>query len=124
MQFQLTDDKMIYATAGKGFRAGGVSSQVVADHLPDLLDTLGITAAEIPPAFKSDTVKSYELGGKFRLFERLQVNLAAFRIDWEDVQATTTLGCGQGFTSNGGKARSQGGELSVQFRPAIRCRCT
>jgi iron complex outermembrane recepter protein len=117
LQFQLADDKMIYATASKGFRAGGVSSQVSQTICATALANLGITAADIPPAFKADTVKSYELGGKFRLFERLQVNLAAFRIDWEDVQVTTTLSCGQGFTNNGGKARSEGGELSVQFRP-------
>jgi outer membrane receptor protein involved in Fe transport len=118
LQFNFADNKFVYATAGKGFRAGGVSSQVSQTICQTALDNLGITAADIPPAFKADTVKSYELGGKFRLFDRLQVNLAAFRIDWEDVQVTTTLTCGQGFTSNGGKARSQGGELSMQFRPA------
>jgi outer membrane receptor protein involved in Fe transport len=117
LQLQLADDKMIYATASKGFRAGGVSSQVSQTICATALANLGITAADIPPAFKADTVRSYELGGKFRLFERLQVNLAAFRIDWEDVQVTTTLSCGQGFTNNGGKARSEGGELSVLFRP-------
>ena len=72
------------------------------------LDNLGITAADIPPAFGPDTVKSYELGGKFRLFNRLQVNLAAFRIDWDDVQVTTTLTCGQGFTANGGRGAQPG----------------
>ena len=117
MQFQLSDDKMMYATAGKGFRAGGVSSQISQTICAPFLTALGITAADIPPVFKSDTVKSYELGGKFRLFDRLQVNFAGFRIDWEDVQTTITLGCGQGYTANGGKARSEGGELSVQFRP-------
>lgn len=117
MQYQFTDDKFVYANASKGFRAGGVSAQVSQTICQTALDNLGIAATDIPPAFKSDTVKSYELGGKFRLFDRLQVNLAAYRIDWDDVQVTTTLTCGQGFTSNGGKARSQGGELSVQLRP-------
>ncbi|MEP7243856.1 MAG: TonB-dependent receptor, partial [Gammaproteobacteria bacterium] len=117
LQYQFADDKMVYASASKGFRAGGVSSQVAQTQCQTALDNLGITAADIPPAFGPDTVKSYELGGKFRLFKRLQVNFAAFRIDWEDVQVTTTLTCGQGFTSNGGAARSQGGELSVEFVP-------
>jgi outer membrane receptor protein involved in Fe transport len=62
-------------------------------------------------------VWSYELGGKFRMFQRLQLNLAAFRIDWKDVQVTTTLTCGQGFTANGGRARSEGGEMSLEFVP-------
>lgn len=117
VQYQITDDKMLYASAGKGFRAGGVSSQVSQTICQTALDNLGITAADIPPAFGPDTVWSYELGGKFRLFERLQINLAAFRIDWKDVQVTTTLTCGQGFTANGGKARSEGGEMSIEYRP-------
>jgi iron complex outermembrane receptor protein len=117
LQYQFADDRMVYASASKGFRAGGVSSQVSQTICQTALDNLGITAADIPPTFGPDTVWSYELGGKFRLFQRLQVNLAAFRIDWKDVQVTTTLTCGQGFTSNGGKARSEGGELSVEFRP-------
>jgi len=94
-----------------------VSSQVSQTICQTALDNLGITAADIPPAYGPDTVWSYELGGKFRMFDRLQVNLAAFRIDWKDVQVTTTLTCGQGFTSNGGRARSEGGELSVEFLP-------
>jgi outer membrane receptor protein involved in Fe transport len=117
LQYQLADDKMVYASASKGFRAGGVSSQVSQTICQTALDNLGITAADIPPAYGPDTVWSYELGGKFRLFDRLQVNLAAFRIEWKDVQVTTTLTCGQGFTSNGGRARSEGGELSMEFLP-------
>jgi outer membrane receptor protein involved in Fe transport len=117
VQYQFSDDKMVYASASKGFRAGGVSSQVSQTICQTALDNLGITAADIPPAFGPDTVWSYELGGKFRLFSRLQLNLAAFRIDWKDVQVTTTLTCGQGFTANGGKARSEGGEMSLEFRP-------
>jgi iron complex outermembrane receptor protein len=117
LQYQFTGDKFIYASASKGFRAGGVSSQVSQTICQAALDNLGITAADIKPTFGPDTVKSYELGGKFRLLDRIQLNVAGFRIDWEDVQATTTLACGQGFTANGGRARSQGGELSLQLRP-------
>jgi iron complex outermembrane recepter protein len=117
VQYQFTDDKMMYASASKGFRAGGVSSQVSQTICQTALDNLKITAADIPPQFGPDTVWSYELGGKFRVGNRLQVNLAAFRIDWKDVQVTTTLTCGQGFTANGGKARSEGGEMSVEYRP-------
>jgi iron complex outermembrane receptor protein len=117
VQYNFTDDKMVYVSASKGFRAGGVSSQVSQTICQTALDNLGITAADIPPAFGPDTVWSYELGGKFRLFDRLQIKLAAFRIDWKDVQVTTTLTCGQGFTANGGRARSEGGEMSVEFVP-------
>jgi iron complex outermembrane recepter protein len=117
LQYQFTDDKMVYATAAKGFRAGGVNPAISPTFCAQALAALGLSATDIPTGFEPDTVWSYELGSKFRLFEVLQVNLAAFRIDWDEIQATTTLSCGQGFTKGGGKARSEGAELSVQYRP-------
>lgn len=118
LEYQFTDTRRVYATASKGFRAGGVSSQISQTICQTALDGLGITAADIPPAFDPDTVWSYELGSKLRLLDgTLQLNVAAFRIDWDDIQATTVLSCGQGFTSNGGQARSEGGEIQLQYRP-------
>jgi iron complex outermembrane receptor protein len=117
LQYNFADDKMVYATAAKGFRAGGVNPAISPTFCAQALDQLGLTATDIPLSFDADTVWSYELGSKFRLWEVMQVNVAAFRIDWEDIQATTTLSCGQGFTKGGGKARSEGAELSVQYRP-------
>ena len=117
LQYQFNDTNMAYATAGKGFRAGGVNAQISQTICETFLTPLGLTADDIPPAFGSDTVWSYELGGKFRLLDTLQVNLAVFRIEWDNIQATTTLGCGQGFTTNGGKALSEGAELQVQYAP-------
>ena len=117
LQFQFNDNNMTYATAGKGFRAGGVNAQISQTICETFLTPLGLTASDIPPAFGPDTVWSYELGGKFRVLDSLQVNLAVFRIDWENIQATTTLGCGQGFTTNGSRAQSEGAELQVQYAP-------
>ena len=117
LQYQFTDDKMIYVTAAKGFRAGGVNPAISPTFCSAALAQLNLQATDIPLGFDPDTVWSYELGSKLRLTDTLQVNMAAFRIDWDDIQATTTLSCGQGFTTSGGKARSEGGELSVQYRP-------
>ena len=117
LQYQFTDDKFVYASASKGFRAGGVSSQVSQTICQIALDNLGITAADIPPAFEPDTVKSYELGGKFRLFNRLQVNVAAFRIDWDDVQVTTTLTCGQSFTPTAARRAARAVSSQLNFVP-------
>jgi iron complex outermembrane receptor protein len=111
---------MIYATAARGFRAGGVNAQISQTICQTALSQIGITATDVPAAYKPDTVWSYELGGKFRLFDKLQLNLAAYRINWNDVQATTTLSCGQGFTSNGGRAESKGAEAQLVFQPVHR----
>jgi len=117
LQYQFSDDKMVYATASKGFRAGGVNAEVSQTICAAALAPLGVTARDLPRTYDSDTVWSYELGAKFRLFDTVQVNIAGFRIDWEDVQATTTLTCGQSFTANGEKARSEGAEVQIQYQP-------
>jgi iron complex outermembrane recepter protein len=117
LQYQLNDQSMVYATASRGFRAGGVNAQISQTICETALNQIGITASDVPAAYKPDTVWSYELGGKFRLFEKLQLNLAAYRINWNGIQATTTLSCGQGFTSNGGRAESKGAEAQLVFQP-------
>jgi iron complex outermembrane recepter protein len=117
LQFQINDRNMLYATAAKGFRAGGVNAQISQTICETFLNQIGITAADVPTAYRPDTVWSYELGGKFRPFDALQVNLAVYEIDWTGIQATTTLGCGQSFTSNGKRARSKGAELQALYQP-------
>ena len=117
LEYQLNDQSMIYATAARGFRAGGVNAQISQTICQTALSQIGITATDVPAAYKPDTVWSYELGGKFRLFDKLQLNLAAYRINWNDIQATTTLSCGQGFTSNGRRAESKGAEAQLVYQP-------
>jgi iron complex outermembrane recepter protein len=117
LQYQITDRNMVYATAAKGFRAGGVNAQISQTICETFLEQIGITAADVPAAYRPDTVWSYELGGKFRPLNPLQVNLAVYEIDWSGIQATTTLGCGQSFTSNGKRARSKGAELQALYQP-------
>ncbi len=119
VEYDLTPNRIVYATAAQGFRAGGVNPQVAQSVCQTGLTQLGITATQIPAAYNSDKVWSYEVGGKFRLLDnRLQLNAAAYLIDWSGVQSTVTIGgCGQSFVINGGRARSEGMDLQAQFRP-------
>jgi len=119
IEYDLTPDRILYATAAQGFRAGGVNPQVAQAVCAVSLAQLGINATDIPSSYQSDKVWSYEAGGKFRLLDnRLQVNAAAYMIDWTGVQATVVLGtCGQSFVINGGRARSQGADFQVSYRP-------
>jgi outer membrane receptor protein involved in Fe transport len=118
-QYQLTDDNMLYANAAKGFRAGGVNNQLNPNTCAVGLALFGLTVNDIPKDYGPDTVWSYEAGGKFRLLDRkLQLNLAAFRIDWTNIQVSIAAqGCGQNWSQNGGSARSQGVDLQAQYRP-------
>lgn len=100
-QFQLTADTLLYGKIATGYQPGGPN----------------VVLPGIPPSVDSSTLTSYELGMK-GLFanNRLQLDLAAYRIDWQDIQIITFFNGNSGL-ANGGKARSQGFELSAVFRP-------
>jgi iron complex outermembrane receptor protein len=105
---------MIYATAAKGFRVGGVnffSDKLCAADLA----ALGLTAAQVK-TFASDSLWNYEVGAKTNWANRrLTVNGALFDIELSNVQQQVSLpNCGFGVGVNSGAARSRGGELEVQ----------
>src|SRR3546814_6112093 len=71
----LTDDHMLYATISRGFRSG-------TPNLYSVLDSG-------PPIVKPDYVWNEEVGAKLSWFNgHLITNVSAYRIDWQDVQAT------------------------------------
>ena len=116
LSFQATDETMLYASATKGYRAGGYNNPVPLNCGDDLTN-LGLT--ERPPTFKSDTLWSYEVGGKSRAFnDRLSIDASAYIIKWKSIQSTYNLPtCGFSVTINAGDATSKGFELAIQSRP-------
>jgi outer membrane receptor protein involved in Fe transport len=117
-QYTFAPRQMLYATAAKGFRAGGINPVITSTGLilSNLLYGMTDTKA-IPKFYKSDSIWSYEVGGKFSLFDgRAQVNVAGFWIDWKDVQVNQNLG-GDSFNANAPHAVSKGFEVETQFRP-------
>jgi iron complex outermembrane receptor protein len=115
--YEFTKNDLVYFTASKGFRSGGVNAPVGPVVCAPGLALYGITATQAPLTYAPDTVWSYEAGGKFRLLDnRMQLNAAAFRIDWSNIQSAITLTCGQGFVLNGKNARSQGVDFQGQYR--------
>jgi iron complex outermembrane receptor protein len=118
IEYQFAPDRIVYATAAKGFRAGGVNPQVAQSTCDAGLTALGITANQIPTSYGPDEVWSYEIGEKFRLMDnRLQLNTAVYQIDWSGVQATIPISCGFNFVMNGGRAQSRGVDLQTSYRP-------
>jgi outer membrane receptor protein involved in Fe transport len=116
--YEITKNDLVYFTAAKGFRSGGVNAPVGPVVCAPGLAIYGISATDAPLTYAPDTVWSYEVGGKFRLLDnRMQLNAAAFRIDWSSIQSAITLTCGQGFVLNGKRARSQGVDFQGQWRP-------
>jgi len=94
-------DTMLYARIATGYRPGGPNPR----------------ALNLPPTVAADTLTNYELGLKTQLLAgRTQVNVAAFRIDWRDIQQSVTLG-GIGSIDNTGDAVSKGFELETVWLP-------
>ncbi len=115
-------ENMYYASATKGFRPGGVNTGVGGICDGDLF-TLGLPVVNgrprVPDQFDSDSLWSYEVGGKNTLFNhRLQVNTSLFFINWKNIQQNVYLpSCGEQFTANLGQAESKGGDIDISFRP-------
>lgn len=98
----------LYATASQGYRIGQTNFNAGTDP-------------NIPVGYKPDSLWNYELGVKSELLDhRLKVNLAAFFIDWSDIQLTRFITMTNGFdtniTDNAGDAEIKGIEGEIVAR--------
>jgi outer membrane receptor protein involved in Fe transport len=122
LSYQIDDDNMVYATAAKGFRPAGASLRVPTVCQSDLatfgyLDAQGKSTQ--PLTYGSDSVWSYELGSKNRLFDgRLVLDGSVYEIKWKNIQTDVGLpDCGYDFVDNLANATSRGFDLALQARP-------
>jgi iron complex outermembrane recepter protein len=107
LSYKPDETNFFYAAIAKGFRIGGVNTQIPASCQ---------TAA--PSSYTSDTVWSHEIGAKNLLFDgRLQLAGSIFEIDWSRVQTNFTLDCGFNYVANAGAAKSTGFDLVVGMFP-------
>jgi outer membrane receptor protein involved in Fe transport len=105
LTWQPDDDHLVYALVSRGFRFGGPNIAVDPTF-------------PIPGQFESDSLVNYEIGARTTLLgRRLQLDGTLFHVDWNDIQVTQTSPGGFTYTANAGKARSQGFEGNVRFRP-------
>jgi len=102
LRYELDDDWSAYAKVSRGFKSGGWSTELIST--PDV-------------RFQSEFLTNYELGLKgVGLDNRLRVSLAAFYMDYKDLQVVqidpvTTFGI---FT-NAGSASSKGVEAEFEL---------
>ncbi|MDK2760779.1 MAG: TonB-dependent receptor [Sphingopyxis sp.] len=103
LAWQATDDVLLYATYSEGYRAGGFAARFTSGLISPL------------PSYQPEYVTSYEAGVKSTLFDRrLTLNLAAFRIDYRDIQVTATTPDLPGFVLNLADARFTGFEAEAR----------
>jgi outer membrane receptor protein involved in Fe transport len=112
LAYQATTDAMVYASASKGFRAGGAQANFPACSFP------GLPTSDIEH-LQSDTLWSYELGTKIQFPQPgLLLSVAAFHIDWSNLQQQVALPCGFYLELNGEQARINGAEIELTGRLA------
>jgi outer membrane receptor protein involved in Fe transport len=111
IKYKPAPNATFYATASRGFRAGGANAQP-----PAALDCA--LAASASALFRPDSVWNYEAGAKYESPNRLvTMNGAVFRIDQKGVQISIPDPCGIQFFANAGDARIKGAELEMSLRP-------
>jgi outer membrane receptor protein involved in Fe transport len=100
-KWQLTDDSMLYLRVATGYQPGGPN----------------VALPGVPPSVDSSELTSYEVGFKSDLAgDSLQLDVAVFYIDWDDIQITDDDGV-TSWLINGGTAESQGIELTTTYSP-------
>lgn len=115
LSYKFNNSGQIYASASKGYRAGGPNARPGAVCTPGL-DQLGITEDSVAST-KPDTVWNYEVGAKARL-NRITFSAAGFQMDWKNIQQTLTIPvCFITLTANAGAARVRGAELEINGEP-------
>ncbi|QIB64107.1 TonB-dependent receptor [Kineobactrum salinum] len=107
LAYKPTDEETYYALVSTGFRPG--STNVAAG-------IAGIAGGvDIPPTFDSDSLRNHEVGAKLQLWDRrVNMSMAAFWLEWEDIQVQTITEGGFNFIDNAGKARVLGLETEAQ----------
>ncbi|MEP6547839.1 MAG: TonB-dependent receptor [Gammaproteobacteria bacterium] len=121
LSYQFSDANLLYATASKGFRPAGASLRVPSICDGDLI-TNGYVDANgnpvQPESYKSDSVWSYEIGSKNRLFgNRLVIDGSIYEVKWKNIQANVSLpNCSYNFVDNLADATSRGVDLAFQLK--------
>ena len=105
VNYDITDDQMIYALYSEGFRLGGANSKKNP-------------ASRMPDRYENDSLINKEVGLKSQwLDNRLQLNASFYTMEWDDIQRgiTDPDDWSANATINMGDAELSGTEISATF---------
>jgi iron complex outermembrane receptor protein len=106
VDFEVSEDVFVYASASRGFKAGGFNGLAIAN--PAVFRTV----------YEPQTVWSYEAGVKASALDnRLRANVTAFHSQFKGLQQTQQIGPGSFATTNVGDARLNGLEAELSAVP-------
>jgi iron complex outermembrane receptor protein len=115
--YEVVSDVLAYATYAKSFKTIGINQ----NGLPTDANGQPIAAAG---TIRPEKVDHFEIGLKSQFWDnRAKLNLAAFRTEIRDYQATVIngeFGVLRGFLANADKVSSQGVEADFSIRPSER----
>ena len=120
LSYEPNRDLTIYGTASEGFRPGGgnqpipISGSALGSECLASLNALGRNSA--PTQFGPDSLWSFELGEKARLFNnRLTFNSDVYYERWNGIQQSIALSCGFPYNDNAGTAGIYGTEVEAKY---------
>jgi iron complex outermembrane recepter protein len=115
LTYQYTEEDMVYVSAAKGYRSGGGNGATSIGNPLCMPSLTALGLSTVPASYSSDSLWSYEIGAKDRLFNRrLAIEASAFVINWSNIQTSVNLpSCAEMFTANRGRAISRGFDLQL-----------
>jgi iron complex outermembrane receptor protein len=111
LAFHPSADSTVYVEVAKGFRSGVIQGHGIASAL----EALGVQAS---PSLGPDTLWNYEVGAKWRMFDRrLQFDVALYQFDWSNAQFQISPAGNVSGVVDVGDVRGRGVDVSATYKP-------
>ena len=106
---------LFYASAGKGYRNGGVNT-ITTTSAPACVAFQQANGLVVKPTYEPDSLWSYEIGAKNSFSNgRIRTNASVYHIDWSNIQTSAQLGpCSFAAIFNLGSATVDGFDFDVR----------
>jgi len=125
VQWDATDDIMLYATYTEGFKAGGFDIRSNGHPDPDVVNACTLDTSQSPPVcardivgvfeFEEEEATNYEIGAKMGFGGVFELNVAAYFTEYTDLQTSQFDGILGFNVTNAGEAEISGLELDGRW---------
>ena len=118
LRYKFNDQWNIYATAAKGFKAGGYNTAITANLMQDMMQHKSVGDVNSTLYYKPEYLWNYEIGMHAQpVDDKLFVDAAVFFIDDRDQQLVRSASNGTRKITNAERVHSYGAEASVRYLP-------
>ena len=118
LRYKFNDQWNIYATAAKGFKAGGYNTAITANLMQDMMQHKSVGDVNNTLYYKPEYLWNYEIGMHAQPVDnKLFVDAAVFFIDDRDQQLVRSASNGTRKITNAERVHSYGAEASVRYLP-------